>query len=220
MIEGQQKGTKMSYRLQRLDIALTALCLIGAWAAGAAFAKYDSQVPKTWLHGTNTTHKTFSTNPGTITCKKATSSGVEVGTEVEPGIYTASTIKFSTTLSECTAFGFPAEVKSNGCEVEYLEPISFKAATKILCPTGKQIEIVAIGFCTMTIGAQSPGGSVAITNEGTGSAREIVVSSSVTGITYGGNCGSGTNGTSSGGTRIKGFSDQALTHQVGIWTTG
>jgi hypothetical protein len=213
----------MTRNLKALLLALTAVLALGAFAAASASAKYDSEIEKTLLHGTNTGEHTFTTSVGNVVCNNATFKGSQTGTLVNTPekAYTAKTIKVLPSYNNCKAFGFNAEVKMNGCEYEFLEPTSLKASTKILCPTGKQIEIVAFGFCTMTVGAQSPGGTVSYTNEGAGSGRFTKTTSAVTGIVYGGNCGSGNNGTYSGVTDVRGYSKEPFepANQVGIWVT-
>jgi len=211
----------MTRNLKAGGLALIAVLAMSAFAASMASAKYDSEIKTTYVHAVSTTNEVTTTTAGTVTCKKATFTGVLNGTQVSsvPPIYTSKVVTSSPSVSECTAFGFPAEVKMNGCQYEFLEPTSLKAGTKILCPEGKQIEIVAIGFCTMTIGTQTPGGSVSYANEGIGASRDVKITRSETGMTYGGNCGSGTNATYSGTTTMKGYSDSGLTNQVGIWAT-
>ena len=209
----------MTRKLRALGLVLLGcMAVAGANAAGAS-AKYDSEVEKTWIHGTSTSNYTFTTNVGTVTCKKTTTVGVSVGVNVGVSTYTSQTGRAAPTYTECTAFGFPAEVKVNGCQYELLEPTEFQASTKIVCPIGKQIEIVAFGFCTMTVGSQSPGGKITMTNEGTGSTRTVKGSDALTSMVYGGTCGSGNNGTYSGTGVLKGFSDEAMTKQVGVWVT-
>jgi hypothetical protein len=208
----------MKSNLKVLGLALAAVFAMSALAAGSASAaKYHSEVETTWTHSHTTSVHIFHTNVGTVTCETTTTTSHTTGTG-SGSDWTTTTTKSAPTYSKCTAFGFPAEVKMNGCEYEFLEPnASLVASSKILCPTGKTIEIVAVGFCTMTVGAQSPGGTVAFTNEGSGSSRVVKTVSSVSSIVYGGNCGSGTNGTYTGTSTVKGYKNEGLTEQVGIW---
>jgi hypothetical protein len=212
----------MKSNLKILGLALVAVFAMCAVAAGSASAaKYHSEIKTTTTHSHTTSEHIFHTNVGTVVCKTTTTHSHETGTEAAANDWTTTTAKSAPTYSSCTAFGFTAEVKMNGCEYEFGEPnASNEAHSNVICPAGKTIEIKAIGFCTMTVGAQTgTTGAVTFTNEGSGNTRSVKAVSAVSGIVYGGNCGSGTNGTYTGTTVNKGYSDEAMTKQVGIWVS-
>jgi hypothetical protein len=206
----------MVRKLNILAASLVALALLGALAVASASANYVSQQQTLVGHGTSTSTISIKTSVGTISCKTGTTKTHSEGILRADGRYTHERTTEQTTFSECTAFGFAATVKTTGCAFELLKPTSLKAPIKIVCEAGKQIEIVATGFCTMTIGSQSPGGTIAFTNEGSGSTATFKEVAAVTGIAYGGTCGSGTNGEYSGTYTFKGFTSEAMTTQQGV----
>lgn len=108
----------------------------------------------------------------------------------------AATAQFpvSGSYSGCTAFGFPGEIKMNGCTYTFSvinQPpyeSSYAGHADISCPAGKSIEIVSISAglvkCTVTIGSQitNDTGYLVYTNES--STSTIGLELNITGIDY------------------------------------
>ncbi len=212
----------MTRKFKALGLAILALCAMSAFAASSASANFDGEVEHVNLEGNQTGNHVFTTAVGTVTCKKAKFTGTSLSGTAVVGGWTTSDITVAASYSECTAFGFSATVNMNGCEYTMTRttidansvPIG---PVHVICPGTNKIKIVAAGFCTMEVGAQTPEGHVSYKNEGAGKSRDVLVTSTVTGISYSGNCGSGSGGTYSGGVTTKGFNTAG--EQVGIWTT-
>jgi hypothetical protein len=138
--------------------------------------------------------------------------------------------------NNCTAFGFAgAHVKQNECTGTSTTGTSIKpgevtwsAATQghLLCPTGKQIEITPTAFgaslCTQSIAPQTgTGGHVVGRNAGTAGAMDITLESTLTGVHYtgtGSSCGNSethTDGSITGNSTVKCYSDVTHTVRVG-----
>jgi hypothetical protein len=80
--------------------------------------------------------------------------------------------------------GAATSFSTNGCGYWYnLAKGSTKGTTDIECPAGKSMEIKVGSICTYTIGTQTGLGSVSFSNVGSGSTREIALSTNVTGLT-------------------------------------
>ena len=114
---------------------------IGASAASAA--EFHSAVHPQAISATQTTSHVFTTDAGTVTCKKATFSGTT-------SAKTSSTITMTPDYNECTAFGFiNVPIHENGCGFI----LHANGTIEVECAAGKSIQITA-PFCTTTVGAQ------------------------------------------------------------------
>ena len=144
--------------------------------------------------------------------------------------------------NNCVAFGFAnAHVKTNECTYTFTTPtslgggqVTWSGSTQIhlVCPTGKVIEITPTSFgvsvCTETIEPQTPtSGHVVGKNIAGSSPMEVTLEITLTGIHYighGAPCDpepggvkttTQSNGTLTGNSRIKCYSNAAHTAQVG-----
>ncbi len=203
----------MIRNLKALGLAVLAVCALGAVSASSASAFFTSSVEHVSVSGSQTTNHVFTTSVGTVTCKKATFAGTSIGTAKE-GQFTTESQTVTPTYGECTAFGFGATVTTTGCTYKFTRTGTDGTGTPIgpvhvECEAGKKIKIVAAGFCTMEVGPQTPEGHVSFKTTfppGNGlTVEDVDVKSTVTGIKYEGNCGSGTNGTYSGEATVRGF---------------
>jgi hypothetical protein len=126
------------------------------------------------LSGTQTSNQVFTTNGGTVTCTKASTTGNVATTALEQEV----TVNYS----GCTAFGFASVT---------ISPATYNLHANGTVDILNTITIsVPLGGCTVTVGPQKGKGTVTYTN-GT---SDITESSNVTGIVYtttGGICGSG-----------------------------
>jgi len=190
---------------------LAGICM--AASVSPASAEFHSEGFHTIYTGSQVGTHALSFDPGTVDCKVGTLSGTSTTT-------TTREITFTEVWKECTLtsiFGnIAVTVNMNECDL-LTTTIN---EVHILCPAGKSISISGPG-CSITI----PGGQtvlgITFTNLGSGSTREILKHTNVTGTAYsytGFTCGSGSgtkNGTVNGTTLITGV-DTAGAH-LGIW---
>ncbi|HVV52163.1 MAG TPA: hypothetical protein VHO06_21015, partial [Polyangia bacterium] len=176
----------------------------------------------TALHGEQVTKNVFHTEAGTVKCSTATFAGM-TEEKVE------SEVTIEPTYGGCTAFGQSMIFHLNGCAYRLAEPTGtgpYHAAVAIECPTGAEIVIdVPSGNCSITVGPQSPTGSVKLEDEGTTTARSILATLELTGIAYAvhgpgqicGSIGPHTGASITGSVRLKGYESAPAIGQVGIW---
>ncbi len=194
----------MPRSLNALTLTLVALCALAALAASSASAFFDAKAEHVNLTGTQTSNHVLTTSLGTIACKKATFSGTAVGKSTGDGYWTTEDVTVHPQYAECTAFGFTATMDTTFCDYTFTRTSKDadgtpKGPIHITCSGTNKIRMVIAGFCTMEIPPQTPVGHVAYHTKNAGTANEDVeVTSTVTGIKYEGNCGSGANGTYSG----------------------
>ena len=137
------------------------------------------------------------------------------------------------TYSGCTAFGFAStDIKMNGCAFTYTTPTSVEtgvvtwdtSGVHLTCPAGQKIEVTPTSFgfsvCTQSVAEQTPtGGHVIGRNIAATSPMEGTLEAKLTGIHYtgtGGACGSGgTNAEYTGNSRLRCYSNETHTTQVG-----
>jgi hypothetical protein len=202
-------------------VVLAALAAMAVTASAAsATAKFHSELPThTVISGTQVGEDVFTTNAGTVRCKKATYSGLQSGAEAE-------TVEVTPSYSECTAFGFVnATIDVNSCTYKFgitsTTPEPFEGHITI-CPNGGTITVTAFN-CWVHVGQQGPLKGVTYTNEGSGKTRDIRVKVSLSGIHYvqtsksfpGCEEKTFTNGTYTGEATVQGFSTENV--QVGVW---
>ncbi|HEY1854437.1 MAG TPA: hypothetical protein VGG40_07600, partial [Solirubrobacterales bacterium] len=125
----------------------------------------------------------------------------------------------------CIAFGQSATVATEGCGYNFGIFSAASSEISIFCPTGKAITAnVPVGKCSLTFAAQTPTVNDFDTrNEGSGATRDILFTSTVTGIAFtkdgiGSVCGTSGNASYNGTVLMKGFSEASHLSQVGIWT--
>ena len=187
----------MNRKLKTLGLVLAsvfAMSAIGASAASAA--EFHSEVHPQSVSGTQTTSHVFTTDAGTVTCKKATFSGTTSAS-------TSATQTLTPDYNECTAFGFTnVPVHENGCAYIF----NANGTSEVECPSGKKIEITA-PFCTTSIGPQHfASGSHTYHNETSILWGFYRKTTHTTKMAYN-ECGTNkTNGTYTGNTDIKGAS--------------
>jgi hypothetical protein len=172
----------MTRKLKTLGVALVAVfALTAVMASAASAANYTaSSYGEKGTTGTGISVKgndVFTTEGGTVKC----ASHFE-GTLTEA----SETLTVTPKYTECEAFGFlSATVNMNGCAYVFQAPSgsgdAYSAAVKVECPAEKVITITA-STCEATVGAQSPSGSTAITNNT--AAGDVSVKANVTGINY------------------------------------
>ncbi|HEX3240731.1 MAG TPA: hypothetical protein VHR18_11445 [Solirubrobacterales bacterium] len=178
----------MKRKLGSLGLMLAAVLAVGVSTASAA--NFFSAVHPQSVSGTQTTNHVFTTNAGTVTCKKVTFTGT-----------TAASVSATQTLtpdySECTAFGFiSVPVDENGCGYIF----NASGTTEVECPEGKKIEIT-VPFCTVTVGPQHIAGGMSYSNNA--GETDIVATSNIKSEIDYDECGtSRTNGSYTGATTV------------------
>jgi len=213
-------------------LALVAAMALGAVAASAASATYDSHSESTVLEGTQVGVNEFHTGLGTVKCKTATFEGTQSGgKEVEEGVWTTDSITVHPEYTKCTAFGLSATVNTEGCNYVFSEATTTgenksHSEVHIECDPGKAIVITNFGGCTVTVPEQTPTeGLVDFENQNVEntSERDVLVTSTVKGIHYtrGGSCAdegvTHTDGEYTGEVTVKGFDTKG--EPTGIWVT-
>ena len=175
----------------------------------------------TWLRGVQETKNVLTVSGGTVKCSVVEFLGNPAISNLE-----GKEITLHPLYSVCSAFGRPAIVSNVNCD--YTLRIGSEAAplpgsVSIVCSGGASISIVLVsGECSVSVAAQTPGEPmVTYGSAGSGASRAIIVTSNVAKIAYsssGAPCGfSGTNGTYTGSTQIKGYASAAFTGQHGVW---
>jgi len=137
----------MIRNLKALGLALMAMLVMAAVAASAASADdFTSESSPVTLTGKQTGGgDVFTSTAGTVKCKekKYTATGVATPTTavtVTPS-YPAKTVGGEL---NCTAFGFPAEVHTNGCTFRFTVGATTTGGLEIICPEGKEITATAV----------------------------------------------------------------------------
>jgi hypothetical protein len=206
-------------RCRVLLAALLALLSVAVPSVGAA--EFHSEAAHTILDGEQQpfTDDVFTVNAGTVTCGFATYSGTTSSA-------TTAEVTLTPSFELCTAFGFlnttvdvPKGI-NGGCDYRYT-PTSAISRLHIVCGNNETITVTAFN-CWVTIGSQTTAGIV-YDNGGSGSFREISITSNITGLTYtqhskqfpGCTNGTFTNGKFVGSTRLLGTN--TTFESVGVW---
>lgn len=201
----------MTRKLKTLGLAFMAVIAISATAASAASADWlTGETAFVSLTGKQTgAGDVFTTTAGTVKCKQASykSPFAESTPAASVTLTPSYPAKTSGGEQNCTAFGFPAEVTTNGCEYEFwLGPATF-GSVEVFCPIGKEITVTAVSAgvtkCVVHIGHQANFG-ITYSNTGAGSTREMNMAASIVNTldykhTAGSGVGSCTSGSSGSG---------------------
>jgi hypothetical protein len=171
----------MTRKFKTLGVALFAvLALTAVMASAASAANYTAGAyPTTGTGESALGNDTFTTEAGKVECKSHFSSTLAAS---------SSTLTVTPKYTSCRAFGFlEATVNMNGCDYLFTTPTTpvadvSSANVDVNCsPAGNKI-IITAATCKVEIGAQTPTGSVAITNDT--AAGDVTVKANVTGIAY------------------------------------
>ncbi len=175
-------------RKLKVGLALVAVVVLSAVAAGAAQAEYNLTpgVNRAILTGEQIAHEKGNkfeiTSRGTrYECKSITGTSTVEGLNVTDATVTG-------TSSGCTANGeLEVNVDSNGCTVTQTGETNAagQAIGHLLCPAGKAIEATIPALnCTLKIHEQTPtSGGVTATNV-EGSPDDIQATTELSGVTY------------------------------------
>lgn len=201
----------MTRSLKVLSVSVAAVLAFSAIAVASASAANFKGTEGDSLMGVANETQVFTTDVGTVECKKLNATGTVAAEEASE--QATSSVEYT----ECEAFGFEAEINFNGCNYnfhagEYAEKEGMGnsvGTADVICPAGQEIEINAAGLCTVTVGPQNGLGEIAFTN-GTDPKtgfEDVTIIPNVTNIAYawsGFLCGSGsnTNGTYTGAATV------------------
>jgi hypothetical protein len=203
----------MIRNLKALGLALVAVAAFAAFAsASASAAEFHSEGKGTTLTGAQETVNTFTANAGTTHCQSAKFTGTTSGTST-----TQATQKVTPAYTECKLTAFGGESLNATVDVGCEYNLSANGPVNIECGTSSMR--VTAPFCTITVNGQEVN-KASYSNVGTGTTREILVKSEVTGLKYTQSAfcptGGGTfeNGTYNGTVKVTG--ESGATH-VGVW---
>jgi hypothetical protein len=222
----------MIRNLKVLGLALVAVCAMSAVAASMASADTFNSVGgvAVSLTGKQTgTGDVFTTTAGTVKCKEVTYTGTSTsGVTTVTGVpsYPAKTAGGE---QNCTGFGFPAEINTNGCKYLFHIGAATTGTLDVVCEAGKEITVTATSGatvkCIVHVPAQTGLGTITYKNTGSGTTQEVEIEANVSGLKYKHTAGSGlgacTTGEASAGTYVgkaivTGETDGGSTH-VGIF---
>ncbi len=208
----------MSSKFKTLGLALVASLALSAILASMAQATFSFTAPEgaVNLTGNQVTQKAFTTSGGEMKCNSVIFTGTTTAASSTQQL-------FEPHYSGCTSFGFTAHVNATGCSYLFttptvkLTPTEYTGAPPHLVCAGGGITITPTFFgasmCTTLISAQTPtSGHVIYKNEGAGTTRDVLMTTTTSGTHYtstGGICGESgktlTDGASTGSMTIKGF---------------
>jgi hypothetical protein len=170
----------MIRNLKTLGVALCAVLALSVVVASAASAANftASSYSTTGTGESKLGNDTFTTEAGTVECKSHFQGTLAAS---------STTLTVNAKYTECKAFGFASATVTMGtCDYKFKEAsavVSDKSTAKadVVC-TGAEIIKISASTCKATVGAQSPGGTVSITNNT--AAGDVSVQANFTGINY------------------------------------
>ena len=200
----------MIRNLKVLGLALVAMLAMTAVAASAASADdLTSETSPVTLTGKQTgAGDVFTTTAGTVKCKEVNYTATSVATPTT----TVNAVpnypeKTATMEQNCTGFGFPATVATNGCTYRFTIGGATTGGLDIICPVGQEITVTAVGAgttkCIVHVGSQNLAAGMTYSNTGAGTTREVNIAANLVGTlaykhTAGTGVGACTTGSGSG----------------------
>ena len=189
------------------------LALSAVVSATASAGEFTAEsYPSTLVGSKGAVADSFNTTTGNVNCKSPSYHGtISAAT---------TTILVTPTYAECTGFGFPATIDTNGCHYLFHIPAVGNVGTvDIVCTEGNEITVTASAAgtvkCTVHVPSQTVGGTITYANSGVGSTRQVTIAANLNSIDYThtqgtgiGSCpgGSGAAGTLEGSGVVKGGS--------------
>jgi hypothetical protein len=170
----------MIRNLKVLGLGIMAVLAMSAVAASAAsadiFTSESSPVRITSKESGSGLVWTFTA--GTVKCKEASYTASSVVMPTSTVTMTPSyPAKTAGGEQNCTGFGFPAEINTNGCVYKSTIGGTTTGNMEILCPEGKEITVTAVSAgitkCVVHFGSQTFIGITTYSNTGFGTTREI-----------------------------------------------
>ncbi len=158
------------HKLERLGLALVAVCAVGATLAAAASAnQWHSTVANTTWQRTASETQEFEYEFAGKTVACTSLDGIATTTAQTITELTVSPTYLGFELSE--VINDKAEVSMNGCEYLFtLQATQNRGPVHIKCPAKNQItvtvKVFGISICTFHIPDQTPAGNISWANEG------------------------------------------------------
>lgn len=157
----------MTRKIKGLGLAFVAIAAMSmVAAAGAQATQLHATTPNTAsIFAERTAQDTinrFTTVSGTVQCTTSTFEGT--AEQASSQQVTTDDLTVTPTYSGCTAFGLAAQVVMNGCQYRLTGTDNTAAGATfpnktaevdVVCTAGKQIEIKAVGGCTVTVPSQN-----------------------------------------------------------------
>jgi len=181
----------MIRNLKVLGLALVAVLAMSAVAASMASADaFTSEKSPVLLTGKQIAPgDVFTTTAGTVKCKEVSykaTTGTPTTTISATPTYPAKTASGE---QNCTGFGFPAEVTTNGCTYLFHLGAATTGTLDIVCPAEKEITVTAVSAgtdkCIVHVPAQVGLATITYRNSGGSlSTRELEVEANIGGLTY------------------------------------
>lgn len=178
----------MTRNFKALGLALVASLALGAVVASSASAAFEAEsTPVRVTRSANNTQVfTYQEEGAQVQCSTVGGSGEQTTSPT-------TDFRFNPTYSGCTVPGIgTAVVSMNGCGYTFtantgstnLNAASFQ--THLVCPEGATITITISSIfgdvCTLHLGSQTTSGTITGSNVGSGTTREVKVTSNVTGV--------------------------------------
>src|SRR5215207_8277849 len=209
-----ERWTDMTSTPKRFSRVIAAALAIAAMTTSMAAADViTTEKSPAQLTGKQTGSRDFwSFTAGTVKCKEVNYSAE---TTTPTSSFSASpSIPVKTIGGEqnCSGFGFPTEVHTNGCNFKHTLGAGTTGTVDIICPAGSEITYTAVSSstpkCIVHIPAQNGIATSTYKGVGSGTTREVEISMNLTGISYKHTAGTGigacTSGSASNGTFVGG----------------
>jgi hypothetical protein len=202
----------MIRNLKVLGLALVAMLAMTAVAASAASADdLTSETSPVTLTGKQAgLGDVFTTTAGTVKCKEVNYTATNVATPTTT-VNAVPSYPEKTTSGEqnCTGFGFPATVATNGCTYRFTIGGATTGGLDIICTGGQEITVTAVGAgtvkCIVHVGSQNLAAGITYSNTGAGTTREIKIAANLAKtLTYKHTAGTGVGACSPGGSSTEG----------------
>jgi hypothetical protein len=201
-----ERNCQMTRNLRVLGLAFVAVLGMSAVASPAASADYlTSESWPVTLTGKQTGGgDVFTTTAGTVKCKEINYTASNVVPPTTTVIATPS-IPERTAGNEqnCSGFGFPATVATNGCAYRLTIGAGTAGSLVIQCPEGQEITVTArsgaVTKCIVHIPPQTILAGPFFGNSGSGTTREVHMNVSINTMSYKHTAGTGVGSCTSGG---------------------
>lgn len=203
----------MIRNLKVLGLALVAVFAMSAVAASMASAdtfKSETGLSVTLTGKQSGTGDVFTTTAGTVKCKQVnytgtSASGVTTVTATPnyPAKFLNTEVVPPKEEQNCTGFGFPAEIATNGCTyLFHLNATTADGTLDVVCPEGKEITVTAAAAgttkCIVHVAAQKGLGTVTYKNIGATTTREVEIAANISKLSYKHTAGTGLGACTSG----------------------
>jgi hypothetical protein len=170
-----------------LLVAVFSLIAVAASSASAATTLKVGKAPAK-IEGTQseTQKLTLTASGTTVKCTTSSLTGSASAT-------TFSELEVAPTYSGCTLGGLTATIAVNSCKYNIIGAATTNTATAVVTGCAGSGLTITQGSCVITIGNQTPGGSIVLDNSTGVTPDDIVATLGITGVSYSGSSGCPTN---------------------------